>query len=62
MAYPVEVSGIPVNQGCRALHFLHASGFQEQAAGGDVGEYIIHYQDGVERLVPLVYAENIWDW
>jgi len=59
--YPKEVTGIPVRQNCRVLHFLHANGWP-YAAGADIGEYIIHYEDGVERSVPLIYEENIWSW
>jgi len=61
LPYPWGVTNIPVRQRCHALHFLHAVGYQ-MANGAGVGEYLVHYQDGVTRTVPLVFGENIGWW
>jgi WD40 repeat protein/tRNA A-37 threonylcarbamoyl transferase component Bud32 len=61
IAYPREVIGIPLRQTCRALHFLHADGWAA-SNGAEIGDYVILYSDGAEQVVPLTYAENIWNW
>ena len=59
--YAPAVTAIQVNQPCRALHFLHAVGW-DIAKGTEVGQYLVHYHDGVERSVPLFFGENISWW
>ena len=56
--YPAAVPGIPVDQRCQALNFLHAYGW-DQAGQSRAGEYIVHYADGAQQIVPLVIGENI---
>ena len=55
------MTDIQVNQPCRALHFLHAVGW-DMAQGTEVGEYLVHYQDGVVRSAPLFFGQNISWW
>jgi len=61
LSYPKEITKIPVQQRCHALHFLHSGGWST-ADGTDVGEYVVRYEDDTERTIPLSYAENIWNW
>jgi eukaryotic-like serine/threonine-protein kinase len=59
LRYSKEVHGIRIDQPCHVLHFLHAAGWHPKANLGDIGEYVLHFSDGIERSVPLVYGENI---
>jgi len=58
--HPASVKGIRVGHRCPALHFLHASSWEEEG-GTMIGEYVIHFADGRQARVPLVYGENILD-
>jgi hypothetical protein len=59
--FPVEVSGIPVNQNGAKLHFLQGSSWHDQK-GVKVGEYRIHYANGHTEIIPIVYQMNVADW
>lgn len=61
MRYPESILGIEVNQSCRELHFLHASGWRTRD-GTEIGAYIIHYRGGLEQKVPIIYGEDVRDW
>ena len=53
-AFPQSIS-IQIAQRCRRINFLHAAGW-----GGSpqahVGDYIVHYADGKQVIVPLVFG------
>jgi WD40 repeat protein len=59
--FPKAVHGIPIAQTCRSLHFLHAAGWDERS-GTRIGGYRIHYADGQELELPLVFGQNIDNW
>jgi WD40 repeat protein/tRNA A-37 threonylcarbamoyl transferase component Bud32/tetratricopeptide (TPR) repeat protein len=59
--YPQSVSGILVGQRCRRIHWLQATGWGVPD-GLQVGSYIIHYADGQQREIPIVYGKDIRDW
>jgi hypothetical protein len=59
--YPERVNGIKVARQCRRIHFLHASGIAV-ADGVQIGSYIVHYADGQQCEIPIVYGENVRDW
>ncbi len=60
-SYPKRISGIRIGQRCRELHFLHATGWPERD-GVRIGSYIVHYNDGQEQTIPIVYGEDVRDW
>ena len=59
--YPQQISGIKVDQTCRQLQFLHACGWSAKE-GTRIGAYSIHYSDGEEQIMPIVYGEDVRDW
>ena len=59
--FPKEVTGIKVNGKCRRLHFLQGTGWQEPA-GTTIGRYVIHYANGQQQEIPIVYGEDVRDW
>jgi len=61
LALPEAVCGIPVNRIGKRIHFLHACGFSAPR-GTRVGEYVIHYANGEQRNVPILYGVHIIDW
>jgi hypothetical protein len=59
--YPEQINGIRVGKSCRQLHFLHAAGWHSPE-GTRLGSYIVHYADGQEFVIPIVYGEDVRDW
>lgn len=59
--YPKAVTDIAVGQLCQSLHFLHASGWRAEE-GTRIGSYVIHYEDGQQHIIPIVYGEDVRDW
>jgi hypothetical protein len=55
------VTGIRVAQRCGFLHFLHATAFRDRD-GTLVGTYILHYADGRQHELPIIYGEDLRDW
>jgi eukaryotic-like serine/threonine-protein kinase len=54
---------IRVTQTCHALQFLHATRYGEQIdAGTLIGQYILHYSDGLEHVIPIKYGEDLRSW
>jgi WD40 repeat protein len=64
MPYGKAVTGIPINQSCARLHFLHSAIWANDApAGTMVGAYTIHYADGrPEMEVPIMMGTDVLDW
>ena len=55
---PVSVTGIKVAARGKKLHILHAT--QQQAElGTELGDYVIHYADGSQEKIPIVYGRNL---
>jgi hypothetical protein len=56
--FPPMVEGIPLQQTCRRLHFLHAAAWTE-AAGRPIGFYLLNYADGEQEVIPLLYGKDM---
>jgi hypothetical protein len=59
--YPHRIAGIPIGQTCRQLHFLQACGW-DSPEGTTIATYHVHYANGQEQKVPVVYGEDVRDW
>jgi beta-galactosidase len=67
---PPEVKGIPVKAKADALFFLHTAritGKWQPPKDGDktpppVWEYVVHYADGKDEVVPVRYDQGVADW
>jgi hypothetical protein len=59
--YPPRIMGIRVGQVCRQLHFLQATGWTTRD-GTPLGKYIVHYADGKQQMIPIIYGEDVRDW
>ena len=59
--YPEQINGIKIGQRCRQLHFLHAAGWHSRD-GTRIGSYVVHYTDGSEEVIPIIYGEDVRDW
>ena len=59
--YPPAVPGIKIGQTCSQLHFLQACGWSSPD-GSAVGAYHVHYADGREDTIPIIYGEDVRDW
>ena len=55
---PGEVLGIPISQKCRRLHFLHVGLKQKKKDGTEVGVYRLHYADGQQKEIPIIYGAH----
>jgi tetratricopeptide (TPR) repeat protein len=60
-SFPVQVKGVRIEQQCHRLHFLQGTGWRAPE-GTVIGRYVIHYADGRQQAVPLIYGENVRDW
>ena len=57
--YPETVKEINVNRRCQRLHFLHASSIAGGKNGTRIGQYVIHYADGQQREIPIIYGRDM---
>ena len=59
--WPESVTGIKVAARGTKLHILHATE-QQTEPGTELGNYVIHYADGSQEKIPIVYGRNLVDW
>ncbi len=59
--FPRDVTGIKVQQKAQKLHFLHACGWPSEP-GTPVGMYVVHYNNGQSREIPIIYGVDVRDW
>ncbi len=59
--YPQQISGIKIGQTCRKLEILHATGYLGRD-GLRLGAYILHYANGHQETIPIIYGEDVRDW
>ena len=59
--YPKKVEGIQVDQKLNVLKFLQATTWTDPD-GTPVANYIIHYDDGTNVTIPVIYGVHLRDW
>ena len=59
--FPRQITGIKINQTCRQLHFLQAAAWKSPD-GTTIGTYRLHYADGQDQVIPIVYGADLRDW
>lgn len=59
--FPESVTGIRVGTKCHALKFLQASRWTVDN-GTRIGTYVIHYANGSDVKLPIVFGVNLRDW
>ena len=52
---------VPLSSYASSIAFLHATGWSVPA-GTEVGQYIVHFGDGKQETIPIVYGQNITAW
>jgi hypothetical protein len=58
---PLHIDGIPVGRKLHRLYVLH--GTQHWSPEGTaVAAYKVHYEDGSEASIPVVYGQDVRDW
>jgi len=58
---PQAVKGIKVQASGNRLHILHATQWVVDP-GTVIGAYLIHYTDGSNERIPIVYGRNLVNW
>jgi tetratricopeptide (TPR) repeat protein len=58
-AYPTNIAGIGISRPCRKLHFLQAAIGGTNDVGLQVGRYVVHYRDGRQKEIPLVFGVEL---
>jgi protocatechuate 3,4-dioxygenase beta subunit len=58
---PRAVKGIKVQAQGNRLHILHATQYVA-TPGTIIGAYLIHYSDGSNERIPIVYGRNLVNW
>ena len=61
LGFQRAIEGIPIQQKCHRLHFLHATHWPE-TPGTQIGSYMLHYANGQQEEVPIVYGRDLHDW
>jgi hypothetical protein len=71
---PLEITGIQVGKPFLKLHLLHATmggAYRAEQGGQDdrfvedgtvVAQYEVHYEDGSQQTIPIVYGQDLRDW
>jgi hypothetical protein len=59
--YPEAVKNIKVRLKGQKIHFLHSSSWGADE-GEKVGTYVIHYENGEIREIPILYLRSLRDW
>ena len=59
--YPERINAIAVQRPCRQVHFLHGTGWVT-TEGTTVASWIIHWADGRNESVPVVYGRDVRNW
>ncbi len=59
--YPEKVEDIKINQKTSNIYFLHACAWGEEN-NKEVGQYIVHYEDGTSSVISLKYMDSLRDW
>jgi hypothetical protein len=59
--FPQQITGIKVGQFCHQLHFLQGAGWAAKD-GTRIASYVIHFADGNEDTIPVIYGEDVRDW
>ena len=57
--FPDEVQSLPIAQKGRRLHFLHTAQNKEQPDGTEIGIYRVHYADGQQTDIPILYGAHV---
>jgi hypothetical protein len=62
--WPKKVEGIPVDDTFAHLYIFHATqgGNEEIKDGTRIGQYVVHYEDKTEEVIPIVYGEDLRNW
>jgi WD40 repeat protein len=60
-AFPRQINGIPVHRHCRRLHFLHGTAW-DTLYGTEIGGYRIHFVNGEQREIKLIFGLNVREW
>ncbi|MBN2508084.1 MAG: protein kinase [Verrucomicrobia bacterium] len=59
--FPDRFTAIPVNLRARRLHFLHGADGPD-AEGARVATCVVHYADGHQQEIHILYGQNILAW
>src|SRR5262249_5414261 len=55
---PEQITNIPIARAAQRLHFLHSSGWPA-SKGKEIGSYLLHYADGHEERIPIIYGKHV---
>lgn len=56
--FPSQVDGIPIRQKCQRIHFLQGA-YNSVPDGTEIGHYQVHYTDGRQARIPIVYGRDV---
>lgn len=59
--FPKKVNGIAINTKSKNIYFLHTAGWG-MANGGLCHSYVIHYEDGTLKEIPIFWGKSIGSW
>ena len=59
---PERVRDVPIEGHCRRMYFLHTAGYSAAPTGTVIARYVIHYADGQELEIPVVYGRDVGNY
>lgn len=59
--FPEKVEGIKVGSGCSLIHLLHGAGWSDLEKT-TIANLVLHFSDGAQHAVPIVYGQHVFDW
>jgi WD40 repeat protein len=60
-AYPVQIEGIKIGRKFQRLQVLHGSRNEGAPLGTAIGAYVLHYADGTQQELEIVYGRDVLD-
>jgi WD40 repeat protein len=58
---PEKVERIVLRRKAHRIHFLHGTHDWEKP-GTQIASYVLHYSDGKQESLPVVYGRDVYDW
>jgi hypothetical protein len=62
---PGAVRNVAIGERFDTLHILHSTMFGNAFGaddGAEIGTYVVHYTDGAEERIPIIYGADVRDW
>ena len=60
--FPERVNGVRIGRKLKRVHFLNGSCGGVVPDGTKIGSYVLHFDDGMQKGIPIIYGHDVRDW